>query len=149
MRDRGIPVWAALLILVPGWYVFGCSAPTSAPSTDEPVSSLAQASPLPRPIDPAQIEAARAALDEEPKVLDIMGPEAGQAVEWTVAVKSDGSSRFGYASYLCMVLGDHDVVGPSTSVRVVDVDYLVANPGDFRGASLGHAHCETGDDLGI
>ena len=110
-------------------------------------SSQRQAVALPRFTD-AQWEAGRAALMKEPKIKDILVQKAPLDVEWQVAVFSDGTSRIGYAGYLCLTLSEMGLVDKDTDLRVVDIAHIIKEPGDFRGGSLGHVKCETGDRLG-
>lgn len=122
----------------------GCSAgerPT-APAADEaqPASNGQDRVP------DAATAAARAALEKEPKILEVvLDPET--AVSWTIGVEDDGTRRTGYAEYVCIVLMEHGAVVEATTVRIVDHARVIANGGDFRKASLGHVHCSTGRNL--
>jgi hypothetical protein len=88
---------------------------------------------------PQAVEAAKQALSAEPKIKDFIY-QPGQAVEWQVGVFDDGTSRVGYASYICQVLDEHGVLTPRTHVRVVDI-VKVSQGANFRSASLGHVAC--------
>lgn len=121
-----------------------CSAPAAVPA--DPIAAneqrtavtTADASPA-----PAAIEAAKTALAAEPKIKDLTyDPSA--AVQWNIGVLDDGSHRFGYAQYVCLVLRDKDALAGRTHVRIVDIA-KVAQGSDFRDANLGHVICETGD----
>lgn len=91
---------------------------------------------------PEAVEKAKAALRAEPKIKDVAyNPDF--AVQWHVGVLTDGTPRYGYAGYLCQVLGEHGVVTPRTEVRVVDIA-RIARGEDFRAASLGRVNCSTG-----
>lgn len=85
------------------------------------------------------VSAARRALDQEPNVVDLIyQPDA--PVQWQIGVFDDGSSRIGYANYICELLALHDVLEPDTHVRIVDI--VKVNSGEnFRSASLGHIRC--------
>lgn len=131
--------------------IVGAAIALAACSEPAPVGEVAAA-----PIDvaveteadapaPAAIEAAKAALRAEPKIKDFhYDPEA--AVQWNVGVLDDGSSRIGYAQYVCHVLSENGAMTEDTHVRVVDVAKVVQGS-DFRSANLGHIVCKTGDIL--
>lgn len=87
----------------------------------------------------AAIQAAETAIRAEPKVRDLLY-QPGQAVEWQIGVLDDGTSRVGYANYICDVLGEHDALKPTTHVRIVDIVKVSAGS-NFRAASLGHVAC--------
>lgn len=116
-------------------------APSDQPATDE--APAAMTVPVPAGPPPAAIEAAKAALQAEPKVKDLTY-SAGDTVQWHVGVLDDGSSRVGYALFVCELLKEKGALADRTHVRIVDVA-KVAQGGDFRSASLGHVICETGD----
>lgn len=116
--------------------------PTSAPSSDP-----AQVAPQPSPAtDPGKIEAAKAAILKERGVIDLVyDPTA--VVQWTIAMKDDGSSRVGRAETFCMQLSELGVADQMTHVRIVDFKRYMASQGDARGASLGHVACATGQSI--
>lgn len=118
--------------------VSGCS---DAPTT----SSVEQEPPIVEVVKPrfeqAQIDAAVAAVKAEPAVIDLVYQDNVLGVDWTVGVKDDGSSRYGYALYVCQLLREHSVVDKDTDVRIVDYSTFMASEGDSRAASLGHAGC--------
>jgi hypothetical protein len=125
--------------------VTACSSPSAAPAdqraTDE--APAAMAPPVASGPSPAAIDAAKAALRAEPQIKDLLyDNEAG--VQWHVGVLDDGTSRVGYAEYVCMVLREKGALAGRTHVRIVDIA-KVTQGGDFRSASLGHVICETGD----
>ena len=92
------------------------------------------------------IEAARKAIAREKQVLDfILEPQ--NAVTLQVAVRDDGTRRYGYAQYLCLLLSDHGFDMEDTAVRVVDAAKLAASNGDFRSISLGTVQCRDGSKL--
>jgi len=88
----------------------------------------------------AAIEAAKKAIKAEPKVKDFIY-QPGQAVEWQIGVLDDGTSRVGYANYICEVLAQTGAIKTSTQVRIVDI-VKVSNGETFRSASLGHVACD-------
>ncbi len=131
-----------------------CSSPEPAPTGDEalatgqfvaPVAPVAPPTPVAPAVDPAAIEAAKAAIKAEPQVKDMLY-QGDEAVQWQIGVLDDGSKRFGYALYICQLLREHKVLTGQTHVRIVDIA-RVAQGEDFRSASLGHVICETGDVL--
>ncbi|MFZ5746558.1 MAG: hypothetical protein ACOY45_02745 [Pseudomonadota bacterium] len=107
---------------------------------------------LPTPMarfDVAQVNAMEEELRREPKILDMLTPNDGNAVDWQIMVSGDGSSRVGYASYICSMLRDRGLVDDRTSVRIVDYNSSAAASGDLRGASLGHIRCSDDLDMGL
>lgn len=129
-----------------------CSSPEPAEPDDgalaigqmeAPVAPVPSTTPV-EPVQlPAAVEAAKAAILAEPKVKDLMY-RGDEAVQWHVGVLDDGSSRVGYALYICNLLREHEAMAGRTHVRIVDVA-KVAQGQDVRAASLGHVVCETGD----
>lgn len=129
-----------------------CSAPAPADEASEATvadqgDGASPTTPMRAPVERgpslAAIEAVEKALRAEPKVKDfIYSPD--QAVQWQIGVLDDGSSRVGYANYVCELLKENDVLTGRTHVRIVDIA-KVAQGTDFRSASLGHVICETGD----
>jgi len=95
----------------------------------------------------AKIDAMKAQLSAEPKVVDLLYNPSRLSVEWQIGVHSDGTPRHGYAGYICQRLREADLVDDDVDVRIVDVDYLRQHPGDFRGGSLGVMRCH--DELVI
>jgi len=83
--------------------------------------------------------AALAALRSEPKIVDIHFDPAA-AVEWNIGVHTDGSRRYGFAEYVCLVLDAKHARDERTDVRIVDIDRVAAGD-DFRTASLGTVRC--------
>lgn len=88
---------------------------------------------------PQAVESAKAALRDEPKIKDFTyDPNA--AVQWQIGVIDDGTSRVGYANYICELLAEHGVSNDRTQVRIVDIVKVSAGK-NFRSASLGHVAC--------
>ncbi|QUM72224.1 hypothetical protein [Sphingopyxis granuli] len=116
----------------------GCSAP--APAADAPEATDQIEAPAPTP---AAIDAAKTALAAEPQIKDLHY-DPTNTVQWNIGVLDDGSRRFGYAQYVCMVLKEKGALGGRTHVRIVDIA-KVAQGEKFRDANLGHVICETGD----
>lgn len=134
-------VTRGLLAFCLSGFLAGCgsSSPPAAPPTDQP---QAEATALPD-IDPAKIDAAKAAILKEPGVLDLVY-DADEVVQWTIGMKNDGSSRVGRAETFCMQLRELGVAESRTHVRIVDFKRYIASQGDARSASLGHVDCGTG-----
>ncbi len=85
------------------------------------------------------VSAARLALDQEPNIVDLTY-QPDTAVQWQIGVFDNGTSRIGYANYICELLALHDALEPDTHVRIVDI--VKVNSGEnFRSASLGHIRC--------
>jgi hypothetical protein len=85
------------------------------------------------------ISLVKKAIHAEPTVKDLLY-QPGQAVEWQIGVLDNGSSRVGYANYICEVLAQHGALKPATHVRIVDI-VRVSRGESFRDASLGHVSC--------
>lgn len=105
-----------------------------------------QIQPAPR-FNPDKIEAMKAQLLDEPKIVDLLYDPSARAVTWQVGVFNDGSRRTGYAAYICQLLRDERLVDPTTNVRIVDIAKVSAGA-NFRDASLGHIRCADDLDLG-
>lgn len=88
---------------------------------------------------PAAVESAKIAIRAEPKVKDLLHQQ-GQAVEWQVGVLDDGTSRDGYARYICEILAENGASTPRTQVRIVDIT-RVSRRETLRSASLGQVAC--------
>jgi hypothetical protein len=123
--------------------IAGCSnAPTIVASNTQGLSVAASSS-----FAPAAIAAMKKQLLAEPKVRDLTF-NGGEGVSWQIGVDGDGSSRIGFAQYVCQLLDEKHLVGATTDVRVVDLAKLNQSGGDFRGASLGHVRCRDAQNLG-
>tara|TARA_R110002124_G_scaffold89707_1_gene229338 strand:- start:4743 stop:5237 length:495 start_codon:yes stop_codon:yes gene_type:complete len=132
-RKKWPVILAAVLLLI-----FGAQfAKQSAPDRPPPSAVAKQAKPPGK-----AILAAKEALEAEPKIKDVLyQPDA--AVQWQVGVIDDGTSRTGYAQYICMLLADHGAIVPGTHVRIVDI-VKVKGGANFRSAALGHVACDDG-----
>lgn len=62
-------------------------------------------------------------------------------VQWIVAVEDDGSPRYGYAEYICLLLSEHGARGDETVVRITDIEAQRTYGEDFNSASLGSVRC--------
>jgi hypothetical protein len=87
------------------------------------------------------VMAAKQEMKKEEKIIDLYyDPNAN--IQWHVGVIDDGTKRYGFASYLCEILHEHNLVSQTTFVRIVDISKV--NRGeDFRKASLGKVNCAT------
>jgi hypothetical protein len=93
-------------------------------------------------IDPARLAAASKALEGEPKVVDfLLDPEL--AVPLQVAVKDDGTRRYGLAGYFCLKMTEWGIDTGHNAVRIVDAARLSEADGDFQSISLGTISCGT------
>lgn len=131
------------LLIVTSLAVTACSSPAPAPAGQEQATVGATDQAERAAPSAAAIEAAKAALAKEPQIKDMIY-KAAETVQWNIGVSDDGTSRVGYAEYVCTILEEHDALAGRTHVRIVDIA-KVANGKDFRDASLGHVICETGD----
>lgn len=155
MEPRFKPNWKVIapVAAVIGLFVvlgsWGGSAPP-ADHADAPVSNVETAAVEPSAprFDPVAIEAMKKQLLAEPKIKDLVFDATPSSVEWQVGVYDDGSSRIGYAGYVCQLLQAKGLVDAETDVRIVDVVKARSN-GAFRDASLGHVACATDQDLGV
>lgn len=109
---------------------------------NDPMTNVTLSEPV--RFTPAIIVLAKRALLAEPQIKDVRFDPAPLAVTWDIGVLGDGTARFGYAEYICHVLRDLKAVDRYTTVRIVDVEKVIANGGDFRAASLGQVDCSTG-----
>lgn len=78
-------------------------------------------------------------LKKEPKIKDVLY-QPNAAVQWSIGVINDGTSRNGYAMYICDVLKEHGYANDNTVVRIADI-VKVANGSTPRAASIGSARC--------
>jgi len=134
--------------LVLAGLLFICSACSPEPTPAVVTADQPEDAPAAPRFDPAKVERMKAKLLEEPKIKDVLYTPSPGSVEWQVGVYDDGSSRVGYAGYVCLKLREDGLVDKQTDVRIVDVVKAQASGGDLRGASLGHIDCTTERDLG-
>lgn len=138
-----------LAALVLAGMLAACSETTPQPTQNEAADETAAAATTGRlPLNSAAVQSAIAALRSEPKVLDLVyDPQL--VVPWTIGMANDGTSRVGFAEYVCSILSEHGAAEASTTVRIVDYQAFMQSGGDARGASMGHVDCGTGQDLGV
>lgn len=80
-------------------------------------------------------------MSKESVVVDYLY-EPANAVQLTVAVKDDGTKRYGLAGYFCQKLRQAALYGEDSVVRIIDADRLIETNGDFRAISLGTVSCK-------
>lgn len=90
--------------------------------------------------DPAKISFAEAELRKEPKIIDLLHDDSN-VVEWVIAVKDDGSKRFGYAGYVCLKLREFGVYDDQLEVRIVDIAKQAEFRDAYREYDLGTVRC--------
>lgn len=83
-----------------------------------------------------QLDSALKEIKAEPKVKDAIWASPGVL---KAGVYADGTSKDGYAQYLCMVLYDHGFKGKSVLVRVIDIVKLTR---DDKWVNIGKATCQ-------
>jgi hypothetical protein len=86
------------------------------------------------------IEAARTLLSAEKLIRDV-SYRPDQAVQWTIAMADDGTRRYGYAAYVCQLLGEAGARHDDVAVRIVDANRVADAQEDPRSASLGAIRC--------
>lgn len=124
--------------------ISSCSQEAERP--DNPADAIAFDAPMPSPVEvglPARkVEAILKVIKAEPKVIDAFyDPEL--VVPWVVSVTDDGSSRIGFASYICIILAEHSAIDENSWVRIVDHKKMLVHRDDYRSSSLGRYHCAT------
>lgn len=118
----------------------GCDQVPAAPQPGAPTLAI-----VPTPAK-AAIDAASAAIWKESKVRNL-DYRPDDTVQWIVAVKDTGSPQFGYASYICLVLGEHGALLPATAVRIADASLQGKLGEASRDASLGAIRCSDEEHL--
>lgn len=144
-RNRTLAVTGIVLLGLAG--AFALSRPgeevpneASAPADQTPPVGAAS---VPA-IDPAKLEAFNQAVKKEPKVIDfVYDPKA--VFQWTIGVRDDGTPRYGYAEYFCILMGEHGLSRQDAKVRIVDYAKFMQPGGNARDASLGSVDCATGE----
>jgi hypothetical protein len=113
----------------------GCS---EQPAATAPAVAKVQKRTAPAP---AAIDAASKAILAEPAVRNL-DYRPDRAVQWIVAVDDDGTARFGYAAYICGLLGQHGAMTAESAVRVSSYDLQHGRGEEAREASLGAIRCK-------
>ncbi|MBI0530059.1 hypothetical protein [Sphingomonas sp. TX0522] len=138
MQDRHLLVFAIVGILTAGVVV--SKAWDAVAGKDQAAETPTAVHYHAERFDPEKIAAMEAQLRREPKIVDLIHASPA-GVEWQIGVHHDGTSRIGFAGYVCQQLRSAGLMNATTDVRIVDIDYLRSNPGAFRAASLGHVRC--------
>jgi|GEM_PF-1908073 len=99
--------------------------------SDGPIDQVAAAPVATAPRYADNGAAALTALRAEKAIKDVAVDPAAP-VEWTIAVDDDGTRRYGYAEYVCLVLNETKATDATTDVRIVD---------STNARSLGTVHC--------
>jgi hypothetical protein len=92
----------------------------------------------------ASIDKAKSLIKAESKVVDLVY-DPTNVVEWAVAVNDDGSKRYGYAGYICMLLRNAGAYDDEVEVRIVDAAKIAEFKDAYRDYSLGTVRCQNGD----
>lgn len=90
--------------------------------------------------DPAAVEAAESSFMQEPNVAAVFY-DPSNTVEWHIAVKDDGSKRYGLAGYFCLKLREMGVYDDNVDVRVIDAARISEFQDAYREYSLGGVQC--------
>jgi hypothetical protein len=85
------------------------------------------------------VQKALAALKSEAKIVDILF-DPSVPVQWHIGVITNGTSRIGYANYVCEVLKESGASQADTIVRIVDIAKMREGVG-MRDANLGAVKC--------
>jgi hypothetical protein len=112
-------------------------APSETEAPDNTVASATHAAVAP---SDASISAVKAALKSEPNVKDFVY-QPGEAVEWQIGVLPDGSSRIGYANYICELISENGAMTDGTRVRIADI-IKISQGTSPRDADLGTISCK-------
>lgn len=140
-QQAGLAV-AIAVVMLGGLALLTNNSPPPAPAAPETPIVEATVAPL----DPEKVAAFNAAIKAEPKVLDyVYDPSA--VYQWTIGVKDDGSPRYGYAEYFCVLMAQHGLPLESAKVRIVDLWKYLEPGGNARDASLGSVDCATGEHM--
>lgn len=108
---------------------------------DKSTAAGGSASAMDKTAAPSEVAVAavKAALKSEPKVKDFIY-QPGEAVEWQIGVLSDGTSRIGYANYICELIAENGAMTSETRVRIADI-VKVSQGSSPRSADLGTINC--------
>jgi len=126
--------------------VAGCGGAPQAPTQLSQHMDMAAGQPTAPRFSSEALDVVRSEIAKEPKVQDFILDPAN-AVELQVAVRDDGSRRYGLASYFCEKLKSWQVSDDDMDVRIVDAAKVDQAGGDFRAISLGTIHCGDGTRL--
>jgi hypothetical protein len=132
-------IWLMLLIC-------SCDSNTTPPVDMTATSKVELKAPVVDRFTSVSIENAKSLLKAEPKVIDLIFDPLN-VVEWHVAVKDDGSRRYGYAKYLCLLLREANAYDDDVDIRIVDAARISELKDAYRDYSLGAVQCKDGVEL--
>jgi len=89
----------------------------------------------------AAIESAKRSLATE-KQIESVSYDPDQIAQWQIMMVNDGSSRVGYANYICGVLQENGAVVAGTKVKIVDAANLLVPAKDRNQRGMGTVACE-------
>ena len=135
-----------LVIVVALLAISGCDSQPANPTDPAAPAQAGRAAPAVERFTSASIEKAKALIKAEPKVIDLMFDPLN-AIEWHVAVSNDGTSRHGYAEYLCGLLRDAGATDDDVAIRIVDAAKVSELKDAYRDYSLGAVRCQDGQHL--
>ena len=94
-----------------------CGDSSASDQTQATPAPVAQPQPEAPRFTSAQIDAAKAALAEEPKIKDMLiaDPANKNEVDWQIGILPDGTSGTGYAQYVCLRLAELKVIASAAS----------------------------------
>ena len=116
--------------------------------TAEATKQTASSEPMPRAerFSSPAIENAKRSVAAEPAVVDYLY-DPSNVIEWNIAVKDDGSKRYGYAQYICILLKEAGAYDEQVDVRIVDQSKRTEFKDAYRDYSLGAVRCADGTFL--
>lgn len=89
----------------------------------------------------AAIEDAKKALEAEKKVEGVFY-DPDKSAQWQIGMVNDGSSRVGYAQYVCDILKGKSALAPNTSVKIIDVANLLVPTKNRNMRGMGTVACD-------
>lgn len=98
-----------------------------------------------RPTAPSDeaIEKTKKALEAEKQIKGVYyNPR--QSAQWQIGMVNDGSSRAGYAGYVCEVLKENGAVAAGTRVKIIDIANLLVPERDRNLWGMGTVACDDG-----
>lgn len=86
------------------------------------------------------IEKAKKALEAEKKIEGVFYDS--QSAQWQIGMVNNGSSRVGYANYVCEVLKQHGAASARTRVKIIDIANLLVPEKDRNLRGMGTVACD-------
>lgn len=90
---------------------------------------------------PAAIEAAKKALQAEKQVAGVYY-DPQEIYQWQIGMVNDGTSRVGYARYVCELLKEKKAFVPKTRVKIIDVANVLVPEKDRNMHGMGAVSCD-------